>query len=240
MSTSAPLPQWLWSLQQWEVVRLIKDFTAWMAWRMQVNNARARGLPKGWGVWIWGLLVRCEKVMGAEDCSGMRELGKCALKMLRQMRELGPDAIADADAATATAAAEQRAKTDEERKEPVVSLQEDLKEGEEINVPAAKPRDELEEGEERNELVAKPEGLEEGNERNEPFTETKDELEEGEEPEEGEEEEPKKASYAVAEGGELLFYSLEDTMGMLDMVVSIVGDFYGQRDLLEERAALMG
>ena len=34
------------------------------------------------------------------------------------------------------------------------------------------------------------------------------------------------------------FCTMEDTMAMLDMIISVVGDFYGQRDLLEERSTM--
>ncbi|KAA8914613.1 hypothetical protein FN846DRAFT_477800 [Sphaerosporella brunnea] len=85
VGTTMPRPQWVWGMQQWEVMRLLKQFRGWMEWRAKVRNAAGRGVPKAWPVWIWALLVRCECVMGAEEVAVVRELGKAALMLLAGM-----------------------------------------------------------------------------------------------------------------------------------------------------------
>ncbi|KAI5845925.1 hypothetical protein BZA05DRAFT_377799 [Tricharina praecox] len=187
VSTQPPRLGWVWSMQQWEVVRLLGDVAGWIGWRMRVRNARGRGMPKNWGAWCWALLLRCQDVMVAEEVAVVRELGKVAVGMRRGMMVGEREGEGEGD----------------EGKEAKEAEEGDGAETEETKVEVSSKAEEAKESEQ--------------------------EVEEGVE-EEGEVVEPKKP--------EIEFYSVEDSIGMLDMIISVVGDFFGQRDLLEERAAM--
>jgi hypothetical protein len=208
VSSTMPQPQWVWGMQQWEVVRLIKEFASWMEWRARVRNAARRGVPRGWPVWIWALLVKCENAMSAEEVAVVRELGKAALGLLRGMRGCVEDV------------AEEHA------------VEEDLEEEHEVEdvtetVSDVKPEVEVQYAEVEQVDTAPPEEPKPGNE----------EEEEGEVAETAPSQpQIKKPEEADSEG--LGFCNLEDTVGMLDMIISVVGDFYGQRDLLDERVVM--
>jgi hypothetical protein len=209
VGSTMPQMQWVWGMQQWEVIRLIKEFASWMKWRARVRNAARRGVPKGWPVWIWGLLVKCENVMSAEEVAVIRDLGKAALELLRGMKGGGEDV------------GEEHAVEEEEVEEgpePVGDFTEVFDDAEpEVAVQAT----EVEQQD-----TTPPEEPNPGNEEEEgEVAETPPPQPEPKKPEE-------------ADFGELGFCNLEDTIGMLDMIISVVGDFYGQRDLLDERAVM--
>jgi hypothetical protein len=215
VSMTIPRQEWLWAMQQWEVVRLVKEFTAWIGWRTRVRNAAKKGVAKGWGVWIWGLLVRCEIVMVAEDVSVLRELGKIALtawKVLGEFREEEEGGGKNWDDTAAPV-------------EPVADGGQEVTKSEETSAvigetPEDYRRQDIDPVGAEDCAARKPEEPREGTTKEQ----EPQELEEGEEPE--------------APPPKIEYYNLEDTMGMMDMIVSIIGDFFGQRDLMEERAAL--
>lgn len=195
LSSTPPKLGWVWSMQQWEVVRLLGDVASWMEWRTKVRNARGRGLPKLWGTWCWALLLKCQDVMVAEEVAVVRELGKVTVRMRGGM--VSVDEEVDVH--------EQKEGREKEGQliEPEEKKVDETKANEE-----AKKESEQEEGEEEGEVPEPKKATEE----------------------EGEVVEPKKP--------DVEFYSLVDSIGMLDMIISVVGDFFGQRDLLEERAAM--
>ena len=181
LSSTPPKLCWIWSMQQWEVVRLLGDVAGWLEWRTKVRNARGRGLPRLWGAWCWALLVRCHDVMVAEDAAVVRELGKVAVRMRAGM------VVEDEEHEDETEGGKDNR---EELEEGGVAGTEDTKDEEIKEEPAQ------EDGEEGEAIVPKMPGV--------------------------------------------VFYSREDSISMLDVIISLVGDFFGQRDLLEERAATGG
>jgi chemotaxis protein histidine kinase CheA len=230
-------------MRQGEVLKMIKAFTYWMQWRVKVRNTATRGIARCWMLWIWGLLGRFEETRAADESVVVRELGKAAVASLKALKE-------GIEAAEVEAEAEAEEEYEEEVLEEEVT-EEAAAEGDDgayqppefMGEPSnaeealtAKPapeepeEGELEEGEEMEVDVAKPtiEAPEEPEEG---------ELEEGEEPE-PKTEAPKQEAPATTVEVDHQVLSLEDTMASLDMIISIVGDFFGQRDLLEDRAAM--
>ncbi|KAI5797288.1 hypothetical protein FPQ18DRAFT_400766 [Pyronema domesticum] len=238
LTHTPPKTGWIAAMRQGEILKMIKAFTYWMQWRVKVRNTATRGVARCWMLWIWGLLGRFEETRAADESVVVRELGKAAVASLKALKEGIEAAEAEAEEEYEEEVLEEEvteeaaAEGDDGAYEPPEFM------GEPSNAevtmsakPAAEEPEEgeLEEGEEMEIEVAKPvEAPEEGEEG---------ELEEGEEPE-PKTEAPKQAASATTVEVDHQVLSIEDTMASLDMIISIVGDFFGQRDLLEDRAAM--
>jgi hypothetical protein len=238
-----PRPSWLWQLQHRDAIRLITYFTRWIDWRLRERGLARKGLAKGWAVWIWGALMRCGDAMVAEDAAEIRALGKCALAMTHNLIEVMEEEKVKEARQETVPTTEEGGNGDPE----VQSLIEDdlfsagsddegCDQGETATFAALDDVDEIELHTSSTPLapsVPPPQKLEEGEEGEE---------QEGEEQEEGEiiSSTPPPPSSPQLSNTEPEYYSLKDTVGMLDMIISVIGDFFGQRDLLEMKISLGG
>lgn len=175
-------------------LKLIGWFTGWF----KSQKIRQIGMPKTWGRWLWGVLVRVDECLAPEEVANVRALGKAALAAL----------------AVANVKEEQEQMEEEEEEEEDIENYDseiDVKKGKESSTQAGNM----------------PEG--------------------SEEPEEGElsDDDKGESNYVVEKQEQephrheskdkYLKLSTAEARGIIDMVISIVGDFFGQRDLLEER-----
>jgi hypothetical protein len=162
------------------------------------------------GAWAWGLLARCREVgeMGSEEVAEIRELGKRAVKILVKIRN--PELSRALDAATGQ---EERATDDSDAEEgelehdvPDVGLQE----GEPADDGDEYDPEALEAAKLRLQQRLQSEFVDSGG----AGSETGDEASRARE----QEQQRKRVIFA-----------------MLDMIITVAGEFYGQRDLLEFR-----
>jgi hypothetical protein len=162
------------------------------------------------GAWAWGLLARCREVgeMVSEDVAEIRELGKRAVKILVKIKN--PEWSSALDAATGQ---EERA-TDDSDAEEEEELEHDvadfgLQEGEPADDDEYDP-EELEAAKLRLQQRLQSDFGNSGGAGSEP----------GDEADQAKEHEQELKSVIFA---------------MLDMIITVAGEFYGQRDLLEFR-----
>lgn len=235
----------------------------------------APGVKKGvqgwWAEWVWGLLVRCEVCLTADEVSVVRELAKKALGVRGRILDGGGSW------------------REEPREDKGKTIEEDDEVGGEDPVGWVEPgEEEKEEGEVEDEesdkaksgdamvkdATEKPSETGGGGQvRTEPDLEIKSgetpatnpdaiNLDLIDEPEVSTSsnatacsEKPREpnprgspipvlasipAPASVLHGPKRGERTLADTLGALDMVISIVGDFFGQRDLLGEREMQAG
>jgi hypothetical protein len=162
------------------------------------------------GAWAWGLLARCREVgeMVSEDVAEIRELGKRAVKILVKIKN--PEWSSALDAATGQ---EERATDDS-----------DAEEEEELEHDVADFG--LQEGEPADDDEYDPEGLEAAKLRLQQRLQSDFGNSGGAGSEPGDE-----ADQAKEHEQELKSV----IFAMLDMIITVAGEFYGQRDLLEFR-----
>jgi len=192
------------------------------------------------GAWCWGLLGRCKDLgeMSSEEVAAVRMVGKTALKLgqkLRMLKRTGREALMD------TEEAEMEDVEEGDLEEPGDVVDE---EGISVDVDAAKdaPKENgktpVTGGSVEGKLVN---GTDAGNGK------------EDEEMEDGEVDETEESAELLAKAKQTLLArvrspspaaAIEDhyegdmearTFATLDMVVTLVGEFYGQRDLLDAR-----
>lgn len=226
----------------------------------------APGVKKGvqgwWAEWVWGLLVRCEVCLTAEEVSVIRELGKRALSVRGR--------IIDEGGHWREEPREDRRKIIEEEGEDPVGWVEpgegEDEEKEEGEVEDSKSDKAKFGGAAVKESTESPSGMGGGGQvRAEPDVETKSgesfvanpdaiDLDFIDEPDVVANPDaaiilapapvpasvPAPALASVPYTPKREERTLADTLGALDMVISIVGDFFGQRDLLGEREAQAG
>ncbi|EER23318.1 hypothetical protein CPC735_046880 [Coccidioides posadasii C735 delta SOWgp] len=171
--------------------------------------------------WAWGLLGRCREVgeMGSEEVADIRELGKRAVKILLKVREIEEQGYA--------AKHQQNVQVDVANVvQSVADAEEECTEGgnerlgiNEIALNSVSEEDQLEAAKAR--LRARLASIVSddnvvANQEAGPLNMAQNEAAESEDD---------------AEAAELR----KQTRAMLDMIISIVGEFYGQRDLLESR-----
>lgn len=223
----------------------------------------APGVKKGvqgwWAEWVWGLLVRCEVCLTAEEVSVVRELGKRALSVRGRIidggggghwreepREDRGKTIEEEEGEDPVGWVEPGEGEDEEKEEGEVedSKSDKAKFGGAVAIESAENisgmggggqvRAELDvETKSGASFVANPDAID---------------LDFIDEPDVAANPDaviipapapvpaPKLAPHAPKRDER----TLADTLGALDMVISIVGDFFGQRDLLGERDAQAG
>ncbi|KAJ9407231.1 hypothetical protein DTO045G8_5080 [Paecilomyces variotii] len=201
------------------------------------------------GAWAWGLLGKCREVgqLGSEEVGEIRELGKRAATILARMRKAKEVKIARRGAHTETGNEESDGEENEEEPE--------VQESEPGNATAEEPSEtadatggdpmDISQQEAEPTEEGTPEYLEAVKARLQ--ARLQDDLElkpELQRPgatitaveEEGEQKEDEEAPSKMSE--ETLHTDAEkQTLAMLDMIITIVGEFYGQRDLLEKRHA---
>ncbi|KAB8203091.1 hypothetical protein BDV34DRAFT_214903 [Aspergillus parasiticus] len=173
------------------------------------------------GAWAWGLLGKCRDVgqLASEEVGEIRDLGKRAAKILRKMREEDEkkrSAGADGDVSSGESddenPADDQPRVEEETKENAEAPSDPAGESLDHDMPDAEqepPAEELEIAKAR--LQAK---IEQGDGSKSP------------EPE-AQEDESKTEDNTVEVAMQ--------TRAMLDMIITVVGEYYGQRDLLADR-----
>ncbi|KAL1865078.1 hypothetical protein Plec18167_009547 [Paecilomyces lecythidis] len=188
------------------------------------------------GAWAWGLLGKCREVgqLGSEEVSEIRELGKRAATILARMRKAKETEMAQSGTHTETGDEELGGEENEEapdvESEPTNVAEEPL---ETADASGSDPMDvsqtvhPAEEGESdaleavKARLQARLQGdLELDVQPQQPGTVTEAVDTEANS------KTPKETLSTDAE---------KQTRAMLDMIITIIGEFYGQRDLLEKR-----
>ncbi|GKZ20286.1 hypothetical protein AbraIFM66951_001380 [Aspergillus brasiliensis] len=163
------------------------------------------------GAWAWGLLGKCRDVgqLGTEEVGEIRELGKRAVKILSKMREEDEKKMQEGDG------------SDEEDAEEDTG--EHAPEGEEgtqqVDGPSDDQDHDMQDVEE--EKPATEEDLEAAKARLQAKLAGEEEQPTATEPEAGNENPANEAA--------------TQTRAMLDMIITVIGEYYGQRDLLGAR-----
>lgn len=189
-------------------MRVIEVLGRWLGGK-DVRVGEEVGAMRRLGAWCWGCLARVGEVgvLGSEEVSVLRELGKVAVRVLRGRKSVGGSAGVDGE--------EDDGEEGEAEEEDVEEGTEDGRGGggdggEDIQaqIQAAKARILQSLGDEGSaEVAAEASSDEEG--------EISDD-------EQGDDKGP--------------LVSLDEAMStLLDMIITVVGEVYGQRDLLEER-----
>ncbi|KAE8322868.1 hypothetical protein BDV39DRAFT_196335 [Aspergillus sergii] len=176
------------------------------------------------GAWAWGLLGKCRDVgqLASEEVGEIRDLGKRAAKILRKMREedekkrsAGVDGNVSSGESDDENPADDQPRVEEETEENAEAPSDPAGESLDHDMPDAEqepPAEELEIAKAR--LQAKIEQGD-GSKSSEP---------------EAQEDESKTEDNAVEVAMQ--------TRAMLDMIITVVGEYYGQRDLLADREPL--
>ncbi|KAI2829521.1 hypothetical protein CBS147482_4803 [Aspergillus niger] len=163
------------------------------------------------GAWAWGLLGKCRDVgqLGTEEVGEIRELGKRAVKILRKMREEDEKKMQEGDG------------SDEEDVEEDTG--ENAAEGgegaQQVGGPSDNQDHDMQDVEE--EKPATEEELEAAKARLQAKLAGGDDQPTVTEPEAGNENPANEAA--------------TQTRAMLDMIITVIGEYYGQRDLLGAR-----
>lgn len=250
-------------MSQLDVIRTLEALTG------------APGVKKGvqgwWAEWVWGLLVRCEVCLTADEVSVVRELAKKALGVRGRILDGGRHWIEEPREDRRSTIGEEEGEGEGEGEDPVGWVEpgeEEKEEGEVENEESDKAKFD---GAVVKDATERPSGTGEGGQvRIESNLETKS----GETPVTNPDAidldliDEHESSNATACSGRPLEpnphgspipapapvpapalelhgpkrgeRTLADTLGALDMVISIVGDFFGQRDLLDEREVQAG
>lgn len=248
-----PTPKELWGIDQQTVLRLLKWLTQRMSEIAKHKNGRC------WSQWLWGLLVRLDDCLTADETSIVRELGKRCLIIRERMatslqggripddqkeeeeaeydedeegnegvRELNTVQAGDTVAAAATQQPEQTLDSPTTPKvEEVVKSEVTPERGVTLeSIPllqVEKPAETKEAG-----------GLELASRLRATLQSMRNrKAQEG--PLQSGQEHQSKPNALVLQTSDTL--SQSDTFAVLDMVISLVGDFYGQKDLLSDRKA---
>lgn len=176
------------------------------------------------GAWAWGLLGKCREVgqLGTEEVGEIRDLGKRAVKILGKMRE-DERAVVEED--------QESVDDGEQDEEPEERVEEQTEEQTEKQNEEAGPAD--------NEQAASAESEAQDHDMKDAGAEnTTDELEAAKARLQA------KIQGHVDENDQVQAHSDTEespgdvamqTRAMLDMVITVVGEYYGQRDLLEAR-----
>lgn len=180
------------------------------------------------GAWAWGLLSKCRDVgqLGTEEVGEIRDLGKRAVKILRKMQEedeknnqlLAEGGDASDKESDEDDQADDQGHAEGPEDQPNAVSDPVSVDGPDQDMPDAEkesPADVLEQAKSR--LQAKIQDSED----EPPINET-----EISEPEPSTE--------------DLAFEASMQTRAMLDMIITVIGEYYGQRDLLEARELWMG
>ncbi|KAI9041174.1 uncharacterized protein KD926_007285 [Aspergillus affinis] len=178
------------------------------------------------GAWAWGLLSRCRDVgqLGTEEVGEIRELGKRAVKILRKIKEedeknnrsvaeSGGDAFDEEFDEDNRADDQEQAQGSEDQ--PKAASDPASAEAPDNDMPDAEEEpstDELEQAKARLQAKIQDEPQANAPETSEPVPSAEDPTVEA---------------------------SMQ-TRAMLDMIITVIGEYYGQRDLLEARELWMG
>ncbi|GMF70763.1 unnamed protein product [Aspergillus oryzae] len=173
------------------------------------------------GAWAWGLLGKCRDVgqLASEEVGEIRDLGKRAAKILRKMREenekkrsAGVDGNASSGESEDENPVDDQPHVEEKTTENAEATSDPAGESLDHDMPDAEqepPAEELEMAKARLQAKIEQGG---GSKSSEPEAQ-KDES---------------KTQYNAVEVA-------MQTRAMLDMIITVVGEYYGQRDLLSDR-----
>ncbi|EHA24073.1 hypothetical protein ASPNIDRAFT_129824 [Aspergillus niger ATCC 1015] len=162
------------------------------------------------GAWAWGLLGKCRDVgqLGTEEVGEIRELGKRAVKILRKMREEDEKKMQEGDG------------SDEDAEEDTGDNAAEGEEGsQQVDGPSDDQDHDMQDVEE--EKPATEEELEAAKARLQAKLAGGEDQPTVTEPEAGNENPANEAA--------------TQTRAMLDMIITVIGEYYGQRDLLGAR-----
>jgi len=251
-----PTPKELWGIDQQTVLRLLK----WLTQRMS-EIAKHQG-GRCWSQWLWGLLVRLDDCLTADETSIVRELGKrCLIIRERMAISLQGGRVPD----------DQREEEGDEEGGGEYDEDEEGNEGvQEFNTvqggdtvaavatqqpeqtlgsPATPKVEEIVESEatpqhgvtlesipplqaEKHAETEEAGGLGLASRLRAALQSARERKAQEEPPQPGQKHQSKPNAPALQTVDTL---SQSDTLGVLDMVISLVGDFYGQKDLLADR-----
>ncbi|KAK4693619.1 hypothetical protein P7C71_g3821, partial [Lecanoromycetidae sp. Uapishka_2] len=249
-TSSTKPPRFYWTTRQWRMRTLRTTPTmallAQLSHEMVIHgltnlestltlkNLKA-GNGKNVGAWAWGLLARCRDIgqMGSEEVGVLRDLGKKAVWLLRRIAagEVGDEEGHDMGDEDAEEGGEE---DEEEGEEGVQGVGKDEAEetidqnGNDIADDGKNSLEEVAEPVENEEQL-----LAEARERMLSSLPPSSQAQDGVEPERsGGVEAETAAEQPIFTGSELSQLALHAT---LDMLVTIIGECYGQRDLLDRR-----
>ena len=246
-----PTPKELWGIDQQTVLRLLKWLTQRMSEMAKHKNGRC------WSQWLWGLLVRLDDCLTADETSIVRELGKRCLIIRERMAislqggrvpddqreeeeaecdedEEGNEGVQELntaqDGGTAAAAATQQ--PEQTLDSPATLKVEEIVKSEvtpqhEVTLESI-PLLQIEKSAEAKEAG----GLELASRLRGNLQFIKNRKAQEGPLQSGQEHQSKPNAPALQTADTL---SQPDTFAVLDMVISLVGDFYGQKDLLADR-----
>lgn len=246
-----PTPKELWGIDQQTVLRLLKWLTQRMSEMAKHKNGRC------WSQWLWGLLVRLDDCLTADETSIVRELGKRCLIIRERMAislqggrvpddqreeeeaecdedEEGNEGVQELNTAqggdTAAAAATQQ--PEQTLDSPTTLKAEEIVKSEvtpqhEVTLESI-PLLQIEKSAEAKEAG----GLELASRLRGNLQFIKNRKAQEGPLQSGQEHQSKPNAPALQTADTL---SQPDTFAVLDMVISLVGDFYGQKDLLADR-----
>ncbi|MCJ1248677.1 hypothetical protein MMC30_005895 [Trapelia coarctata] len=211
------------------------------------SNLHSHVSGKVLGAWCWGLLGRCKDLgeMSSEEVAVVRMVGKTALRLgqkLRMQKKMGQEGLVDTEEAQMEDVEEENLEEKVEPEALVVEVEISTNvNSTQVNNTGAGHRiqgEQMEDGE----LDEKPvNGTGTGK------------REQDEEMEDGELDEPEEAAELLAKAKQTLLARVRSTspcpspdvhyevdieartFATLDMIVTVVGEFYGQRDLLDAR-----
>lgn len=176
------------------------------------------------GAWAWGLLGKCREVgqLGTEDVGEIRDLGKRAVKILGKMRE------------------DERAvgKEDEEEDQESIDGDQDEEDGEQGGEQIEEQVEEAGTGDVGERAVSAESEAQDHDMKDAEAENTTDELEAAKARLQA------KIQGHVDDNSQVQARSDTEespgdvamqTRAMLDMIITVVGEYYGQRDLLEAR-----
>lgn len=203
------------------VLRIIAIVTRSLSEAAQSEEA---GRVKRLGAWAWGLLGKCREVgqMGSEEVAEIRELGKRAVKILVKLRS-----------------PEMRRALEEASRQGGGAIEESEDEG--------GTDQEESDNQDRGPAPDRQQNDGEGHTRNSPSQDQEYPLAEGtatgqeastSETAQGESSQLETAKARLRQKLEIESKSVgleQHIFAMFDMIISVVGEFYGQRDLLEFR-----
>lgn len=256
LQTTDPVPAQLASLDQGSVLRVLGIVTKEMK--------RGRAVGRRGGAWVWGLLGRCREVgeCGSEEVGVLRELGKRAVWVLMEFREGGRDTRREGEGGGGGAEDEEEedgyGRDDDAAQDPARSKSPNLLRtlDVETRVEIALPNEAdaipapLTDDTPSNGLDTAPQAPEQSTLDTEllpssPHIEPKSSNSDNHETEANDLElaAAKERIRARLEESADSIHDREDeaseaeavTFATLDMILTVVGEFYGQRDLLEFR-----
>lgn len=217
---TSPTPQELWGIDQQTVLKLL----SWLTQRL--GGTDKNGIGKYWSQWLWGLLVRLDNCLTAEEVCIVRDLGKRCVIIRERMAMRGEYTGFDNRDQADEGSTVEEGEVEEKGVERGGMEEGEVEETEEGDAKEEGEAEEMEEGEVEDKGVDR--------ERAADIPPIASGIVPGHQ-DKPHEPEPGNRGSMDSPTGDKDPPSFLDTLATLDMVVSLVGDFYGQRDLLAQR-----